>query len=127
MNNDIMNEEYLAKLQTVFEDEEFVASLKGVTDMEKIKACFEAKDIILTQDIVDAIIPKLKYYQETGELDAETLEVVSGGRYSFILGTIFLGAAYGVSAGGPLGAVAGAVIGAVAGVYIQSVNDSKHK
>ena len=99
--------EMKTKLEELAQDEEFQMQLKGMRNREDIKDHFGKNGLELTEEMLDAIMSKVAYFDETGELDEETLQVVSGG----VLRYIAAGALFGAGLGGVKGAVVGGVVG----------------
>ena len=104
-----MNDKQFAeKFAELISNEEFANQLKGVKDREEIKKLFKTNGLDLTEEMLDAIMEKLAHYEATGELDEETLSLVSGGGF---FSYVVVGAVMGACAGGGTGAVVGAVAG----------------
>lgn len=109
-----MNEmEFKEKFEQLASDEQFVAQLRGLKDRTAIQNHFAENGLELPEDMLDGIMSKIAYFEENGELDEETLMVVSGGGMGGAFGWGAAGAAFGAKAGWR-GAVAGFVVGFVA-------------
>lgn len=97
------SEEYMMNLQQALDDKTFTNRLHGERDIGVIREAFATKGIILDDNIINTLITKLAYYDENGELDEETLEVVSGGK-RMNMGTRFWGSVgWGLMAGAATG------------------------
>lgn len=103
----VMDKDFAEKFAELITNDEFAAQLKGLRDREEIKKQFQNNGLDLTDEMMDAIMDKLARYEETGELDEETLSLVSGG----FLVHVIVGGVFGALAGGGVGAAVGAVAG----------------
>lgn len=73
-----MNEK-LEQMKSVLEDKEFVAKLNDMVDPYDVQAAFAAKGVELTIEEISTIAHMSATLSETGELDVDDLENVSGG------------------------------------------------
>lgn len=103
----VVDKDFAEKFAELITNDEFAAQLKGLRDREEIKKQFQNNGLDLTDEMMDAIMDKLARYEETGELDEETLSLVSGG----FLVHVIVGGVFGALAGGGVGAAVGAVAG----------------
>ena len=110
-----MTEDIKAKFEELIGNEEFRAQLKGLKDRTSIRNLFASNGLELSDDILDAAEKEIKRLENSGELDENTLDFVSGGWSWKACGTgLVAGALFGATQGGVYGAIAGGVIGAVA-------------
>ena len=73
------SEEYMNRMGEALDDKSFTDQLKGVRDEDGIRALFAQRDLTIDDHIMSALQGKIQYYDDHGELDEETLELVSGG------------------------------------------------
>ena len=107
-------ENYLNSIDEALADEAFVAKLAKAESKEEFQALFQSeKGIEIEDDSAKAAFEKVRNVREGGELSAEDLENVAGGRFasrSFIRAGANQGAAWGTQLWGPgLGTMLGAV------------------
>lgn len=110
-----MTDQFKEKFEELMSNEDFRNQLKGLKERESIKTLFSNNGLELADEVLDATVKEIQKLEETGELDENALEFVSGGWSWKACGAgLLFGAGYGFVQAGPYGAVAGAVIGAVA-------------
>ena len=110
-----MLEQFKEKFEELMSNDDFRNQLKGLKERESIKTLFGNNGLELSDEVLDATVKEIQRLEETGELDENALEFVSGGWSWRACGVgLLAGAGYGFTQAGPYGAVAGAVIGAVA-------------
>lgn len=110
-----MTEQFKEKFEELLSNEEFRMQLKGLKERVAIKALFENNGLELSDEVLDATVSEIQRLEETGELDENALEFVSGGwSWGGLAKSVAAGAGLGFLGGGGYGAIAGAVIGAVA-------------
>lgn len=99
------SEEYMNKMGEALDDKSFTDQLKGVRDEDGIRALFAQRDLTIDDHIMSALQGKIQYYDDHGELDEETLEMVSGGmKMSFkerFWGSVGVGLLVGACCGNP--------------------------
>ena len=71
--------EYATKIEEVLKDEKVLEALAGASGKEEIVAIFAQQGVELDEDIAQDVYVKVRNISETGELDAEMLDAVSGG------------------------------------------------
>lgn len=113
-----MTEQFQEKFEELMSNEDFRNQLKGLKERESIKNLFSNNGLELSDEVLDATMNEIKRLEETGELDENALEFISGGWSwgNFAKGAL-AGACIGYLSGGGYGAIAGVVIGAVVGGY----------
>ena len=67
------------KIEEIFSDKEFVKELVALKDNAAVQAALKAKGLDLTEEKIAAIRESMA--KKTGELSAEQLEQISGGRF----------------------------------------------
>lgn len=102
--------QFKEKFIDLINDETFQEKLKGLKDRDAIQTLFCENGLELTDEMLDGIMEKVAYYEEHGELDEETLEMVAGGGF---ITRVTAFAVFGAGIGGVKGAIVGGVIGAV--------------
>ena len=109
-------EEFLNSIDEAMEDKDFVAKLKDAQNADEIKTAFLGKGIEIDDVVASSAFEKLDYLRNGGELTAEEMEMVAGGKKTSFKGWCFTtaGAVIGGIVGGPAGVVAGAAIGTAA-------------
>lgn len=111
------------KFAELIQNEDFQEKLGGLTDRADIQNLFLENGLELTEEMLDGIEKRVAYFEETGELDEETLELVAGG----FLKHIITGAIIGGASAGAGGALFGAVVGGVTYVVTKGKKKKKKK
>ncbi len=110
-------EEKLNRINDAIEDEAFAAKVKNAQNANEIKALFLERGIEVDDEFARGAYEKMEDLKNGGELTAEELEMVSGGKkksgFNWWLHCVFGAVVGGAAAGGPGGAVAGAIVGTI--------------
>lgn len=80
-------QEYANQIEELLKDERILESLANAQSKEKIIAIFADNGVELDEDIAQEVYLKVRDISQTGELDAEMLDAVSGG-FAGTLGAI---------------------------------------
>lgn len=85
-------QEYAAQIENAMKEEALLEALAKAESKAEIIALFAARDIEMDEDMAQDIYTKIHQIGESGELDEEMLDAVSGG-FMHLLGGIAMVAA----------------------------------
>lgn len=98
-------EDMVKSIDEAMEDEVFSAKLKEAQSANEIKALFQEKGIEIDDEVAGGTYERLEFFRNGGELTAEEMEMVAGGKTKAVNKPGWVG--YALTMGG---AVAGAVV-----------------
>ena len=113
------NEEKLKSIGEALEDSAFAEKLRETQCADEIKAAFQEKGIEVDDEFAQSAFEKKEFLKNGGELSAEELEWVAGGKKSPF--KAWLATVGGAVVGGALGGPGGAVAGAIAGTALYAM------
>ena len=75
-----ITKEYLDSFETLMSSEDFTTRLAKMRGVDEIKALFRENGLEISNDALAVAEKKIADYESTGELDEDTLALVSGGK-----------------------------------------------